>query len=57
MRALSWMEVPFDLTATVSPVEIPRRLASRGESAISGAGRWNASSSTRSIAGPEKSER
>ena len=38
-----------------SPVEMPRTWASSVASSISGSGRWNWSSSTRSTAGPEKS--
>src|SRR2546423_1902714 len=57
MVARSSIEVPFERTSTGSPRFTPRRLASLAESSISGAGRWNWSSGTRSTAAPEKSGR
>src|SRR5581483_10463255 len=57
IRARSSTDVPFELTRTVSPGEMPRTRASSVESSISGAGRWKASSGTRATAGPEKSGR
>ena len=47
----------FEETVTGSPVATPSRAASSGESSTSARGRWNASSGTRSTAGPEKSGR
>ena len=57
MRARSSTEVPFDETVTVSPVAIPRALASSRDELDLAAGRWNCSSGVRSTAAPEKSGR
>jgi len=54
-RARSVTDAPPPLKVTSSPVAIPSRFASAGESSTSACGRWNWSSSTRSTAGPEKS--
>ena len=50
-------DVPFERTLTVSPLAIWRRSASSAASSITGSGRWNWSSGTRSTAEPEKSGR
>src|SRR5439155_805177 len=57
MRARSRRDVPFERTSTSSPAAIPSRRASFAESCTSAAGRWKASSGTRSTAAPEKSGR
>src|SRR5207247_1154400 len=57
IRARSSTDVPFDLTTTSAPERMPRARASPADSSISGPGRWNWSSGTRSTAGPEKSGR